>query len=307
VNYVGNIGRHLFAQWDLNRYNDSILINNGVVGHLNKSFGTINYSCACFNSSYNSGNVLLRQRTSRGLFVQAAYTYGHAIDQADTFGGGLGIIDAWNTRNEKGNAGYDVTQKLAFSVVYLIPTPHLSPAFLNQAIGGWQLSTITVLQTGTRFSVTCSNPFTAVRNSAGTIVGNSGCDYNADGNTSDRPNAPAFAASQIDMSLNNLINVGAFTASQFPAPCLGCVGNLGRDTYTNPGYADVDLSMQKIFSTPWFTGDKKASLLFRVDAFNALNRVNLGGISAGMSATNFGKVTSSGPARTFQVGAKFRF
>jgi hypothetical protein len=65
--------------------------------------------------------------------------------------------------------------------------------------------------------------------------------------------------------------------------------------------------MQKIFSTPWFTGDKKASLLFRVDAFNALNRVNLGGISAGMSATNFGKVTSSGPARTFQVGAKFRF
>jgi hypothetical protein len=131
VNYVGNMGRHLFAQWDQNRYNDSILTNNGVVGHLNRSFGTINYSCACFNSSYNSGNVLLRQRTSRGLFVQAAYTYGHAIDQADTFGGGLGIIDAWNTRNEKGNESYDVVQKLAFSVVYLIPTPHLSPAFLN--------------------------------------------------------------------------------------------------------------------------------------------------------------------------------
>lgn len=178
---------------------------------------------------------------------------------------------------------------------------------MREAISEWQLSTVTVLQTGSRYSITCSTPFTAIRNSAGAIVGNSGCDYNADGNTSDRPNAPSFVPSQLNMSVNNLINVGAFTASQFPAPCLGCDGNLGRDTYTNPGYADVDLSMQKIFATPWITGDKKGSLLFRVDAFNALNRVNLSGINGGMSSVNFGKVTGSGPARTFQLGAKFRF
>src|SRR5262249_44298616 len=47
VNYVGNMGRHLFAQWDQNRYDDSIIANNGVVGHLNPSFGVINYTCAC--------------------------------------------------------------------------------------------------------------------------------------------------------------------------------------------------------------------------------------------------------------------
>jgi hypothetical protein len=88
---------------------------------------------------------------------------------------------------------------------------------------------------------------------------------------------------------------------------LGCIGNLGRNTYTNPGYANVDLSMQKIFTLPWFLGDKKSSLLFRVDAFNALNRVDLGGITADMANVNFGKVTGVGSARTFQVGAKFRF
>jgi hypothetical protein len=36
--------------------------------------------------------------------------------------------------------------------------------------------------------------------------------------------------------------------------------------------------------------------------------VNLGGIGANLGTTpTFGKVTATGPARTFQVGAKFRF
>jgi hypothetical protein len=105
----------------------------------------------------------------------------------------------------------------------------------------------------------------------------------------------------------SLITTGVFQASAFGAPCLGCTGNLGRNTYSNPGYANTDLSMQKIFTTPWFTGDKTSHLQIRVDAFNSFNRVNLGGIQGDISNANFGKVTSAGAARTFQVGAKFRF
>jgi hypothetical protein len=305
VNYVGNLGRHLFAQWDRNRYDGSILANNGVVGKFNNSFGTINYTCSCFNSSYTSGNVLLRQQAKHGLFVQAAYTWGHARDQADSFGGGLPVVDSYNTKNEWGNSGYDVSQKLALALVY--QTPKLHQAFVNGVLGDWNFNMITVLQTGGRFQVTCSSPFAAVRNSAGVITGDSGCDYNADGTNNDRPMAPTFTPGSLNYSLNSLVSTGIWTASQFPAPCLGCNGNLGRNTFTNPGYANVDLSMQKIFALPWFLGDKKSSLLFRVDAFNSLNRVDLGGITADMANVNFGKVTSVGPARTFQVGAKFRF
>jgi hypothetical protein len=111
----------------------------------------------------------------------------------------------------------------------------------------------------------------------------------------------------LNYSKQSLISTGVFTASQFPAPCLGCVGNLGRNTYSYPGYADTDLSMQKIFTTPWFAGDKTAHLQVRVDAFNAFNRVNLGGITGDLSKVNFGKVTGASPARTFQLGARFRF
>jgi hypothetical protein len=140
-----------------------------------------------------------------------------------------------------------------------------------------------------------------------TDYGDSGCDWNADGTSNDRPNAPSFSVSSLNYSLNSLVNAGIFTASQFPAPCLGCNGNLARDTYINPGYANTDMSMLKVFNLPWFTGDKKSTLLLRVDAFNAFNRVNLGGITSDMANVNFGKVTSTGPARAFQLGAKFRF
>ena len=307
VNYVGNVGRHLYGAWDQNRYDGSILANNGVVGHLNPSFGTIDYACACLNSTYNSGNFILRQRASHGLSLQGAYTYGHALDQSDTFGGNIAFVDAWNTRQEKGNSGFDVAQKLALSAVYQIPTPHYQSAIVRGVISGWQFSEITVLQTGSRFSVTCSLPFAAVRNSAGAIVGNSGCDYNADGTNNDRPNAPSFAASSLTYSQQSLITTGVFQGSAFGAPCLGCTGNLGRNTYSNPGYANTDLSMQKIFTTPWFTGDKTSHLQIRVDAFNSFNRVNLGGIQGDISNANFGKVTTAGAARTFQVGAKLRF
>lgn len=307
ANYVGNVGRHLYAQWNVNRYDDSILANNGVVGKINNSFGSIGYTCSCFNSSYTSGNVILRQRASHGLFVQAAYTWSHTRDQADSFGGGLPVVDAYNTKLEWGNAGYDVAQKLALALTYEIPTPHFSSALVRGVIAGWNLNAITVLQTGGRFQVTCSSPFAAIRNSAGQIVGDSGCDWNADGTNNDRPNAPSFSAGSLNYSLNSLVNTGVFTASQFPAACVGCDGNLGRNTFINPGYANTDMSMLKVFNLPWITGDKKSTLLLRVDAFNAFNRVNLGGITSDMANVNFGKVTSTGSARAFQIGAKFRF
>lgn len=43
-----------------------------------------------------------------------------------------------------------------------------------------------------------------------------------------------------------------FTASAFPAPQLGTEGSLGRNTYDQPGYDDVDFTAAKLFSLPWF-------------------------------------------------------
>ena len=157
------------------------------------------------------------------------------------------------------------------------------------------------------FSVTCNNPFAAVRDSSGRVVGNSGCDYNADGSNFDRPNTPSFG-NVINMDRQTLLT-GVFKASDFPAPAFGLVGNLGRNMYTNPGLADTDLSIMRNFKLPWFKAEK-SDLQFRAETYNAFNRVNLGGISSNMASSTFGRVTSvngSAPPRRFQFGLRFSF
>ena len=46
---------------------------------------------------------------------------------------------------------------------------------------------------------------------------------------------------------------------------------------------------------------------FRVDAFNAFNRVNLSDPVTDLSNSNFGKVTSQLNTRAIQLGARLRF
>ena len=46
---------------------------------------------------------------------------------------------------------------------------------------------------------------------------------------------------------------------------------------------------------------------FRVDAFNAFNRVNLSDPTMDLSSTNFGKVTSQLNTRAIQLGTRVRF
>ena len=73
---------------------------------------------------------------------------------------------------------------------------------------------------------------------------NVGSDYNLDGFANDRPNAIVNHVNATDAQWADGFNLpeGFFTA-----PCLGCVGNLGRNTFVGPGYWAVDTSIFKSF------------------------------------------------------------
>jgi hypothetical protein len=303
-NYVGNMGRKLYGKWNVNRFSGDLLADN-VLDRLNPSFGNIDYGQSNLNSSYNGGNFAIRQRATHGLLYQAAYTFGKALDYGSSFSGGsVLMVDVMNLRLNRGLADQHRAQKFAFSAIYEIPMPAQS-ALLKGIAGGWQLSGVGTFQSGGPFTVSCGDPFRPVYDSAGKIVGNSGCDYNADGTNNDRPNMPVFGNS-IDMSKQTLLR-GVFTRADFPVPGLGKIGTLGRNTYTNPGLANVDLSLMKIFKTPWFVGREDAQLQVRAEAYNAFNRVNLNGINSNMNASNFGRVTGTGAARRFQFALRLSF
>jgi hypothetical protein len=116
---------------------------------------------------------------------------------------------------------------------------------------GWSISAIETLQTGF--------PFTP-------SLGYNPTD-NGDSRNPIRPSVnPGFTGPVILGSPNEYFNPLAFMN-----PAAGTYGNLGRDTMTGPGIAELDFSALKV--TPL---TEKIKLQFRAEFFNILNRANFG-------------------------------
>ena len=135
-------------------------------------------------------------------------------------------------------------------------------------------------------------------------MGNSGCDYNADGTNNDRPNVPTFGDSK-GGSNDDFLN-GIFTASDFPAPGLGQNGTLGRNTFTGPRYFNVDFALVKSIHMPVLTS-RGSDLQLRLESFNAFNTLNLFNPVNDLQSPLFGKSTSALPGRIVQLSARFAF
>jgi hypothetical protein len=92
----------------------------------------------------------------------------------------------------------------------------------------------------------------------------------------------------------------------FSAPCQGCVGNLGRNTFIGPGYWAADTSIFKIFHVL-----DRYQLQFRAEAFNIFNHINfqLGGTTGPAEGNNlenpqFGLAGGTSNPRNLQLGLK---
>ncbi|MEJ2010306.1 MAG: hypothetical protein P8Z30_19490, partial [Acidobacteriota bacterium] len=138
----------------------------------------------------------------------------------------------------------------------------------------------------------------------GQIVGNAGGDFNADGYSYDVPNQPAFGNS-LSTNRSDFIN-GFASASAFPMPALGQEGNLGRNTFTGPGMANVDSEFAKAIKIKWFTSEG-ANLEFRADIFNLFNRVNLTNPVSDLSSSLFGHSLDQNLPRSVQFGVHINF
>jgi hypothetical protein len=164
-----------------------------------------------------------------------------------------------------------------------------------------------VLQTGLPFTVYTTAPFAPVFNSAGDVVGNTGGDYNADGYDWDIPNAPSFGRHLSGVG-NKKYLTGIFSESAFPAPSLGQEGNLGRNTYDQPGYNNLDFTFEKFFDVPWFFSEKMR-IEARGEVTNLFNRVNLTGVVSDLnsSPSAFGHSQNQLPPRYLQFHIRASF
>jgi len=130
-----------------------------------------------------------------------------------------------------------------------------------------------------------------------------GSNRSGDGDTRnpDRPSLnPSFSGPLIVGSPNQWFNPNAFVL-----PAVGTYGNLGRETLTGPGLADLDMSLFKAFPV-----SEKARVQFRAEFFNVLNRSNFGTPNAtvfsnGVTSGSAGLITSTATtSRQIQFGLK---
>lgn len=311
VDYIGSAGRHLYATYNVNRFAGDLIEHGGNFTGLKPGFGGVNYGQANENSSYNGLTAAVKRHFGKTLTFDASYTFSKAIDYSSRLDGPE-HIDAYNDKLERGLADFDVRNRLAFTSIWSLPGPH--GGLMNRVFGDWQLTNVTILQSGPPFSVFCGARFNPVLDSSGAVVGNTGCDFNADGTNLDYPNTPAFGNTKHGLARSNYLQGifacggSAFCSSVFPTPALGANGNLGRNTFHGPGYANTDFSVIKNFRVPWFIGSEGANVQFRTEFFNVFNRVNLTNVNNDLAnLSNFGRSTSTYPARDIQFALRLSF
>ena len=148
-------------------------------------------------------------------------------------------------------------------------------------------------------------------NVAGTGIGLGARRGSGDREQTNRSNA--FSHGQRPNRLGNHILSGGrskaeqlarwFDISQFEAPGVGIFGNSPRNLCCGPGFAVVDVSIQKRIQIT-----ERTRLEFRADFFNLPNRANFNIPERRRGNSGFGRVRSTiGTGRQAQLGLRLEF
>lgn len=298
LNYLGNKGTHL---WAVTEGNPAVYIpgkcgsaacstvgntnSRRILARLNPQAGSYFSSLATVddggNSTYNAMLVTLNHRLRNNFSLMMNYTWSHCINEGGIQSeiSGNAYQDPFNRGANRGNCVTDV--RSIFNTSLVAGTPHLTKNVVERLVGDWQLSTIVTARSGMWFS-------------PGT-----GTDASFTGVGADRPNVNGNPN-----NINRTINKW-FDTSVYSKNLPGQYGNAGRDSLAGPAGYNVDLAAFRRFPFEMF--DKPQSVVFRVEAFNALNHPFFDNPSSNFSSSNFGKILGAHDPRIMQVALKYIF
>jgi len=237
--------------WDTNRIRldvskDPVVLNQIFTNSQNykpyTQFGAVNLISNFGHNTYHSGTVRLEKRYSAGLVLNSFYTYGKTLtdNEGET---GVGGVDYYNRRLEKGLASYNIAHRFVNILTYELPfgkgrhwMDHGGIA--NHVIGGWELTWTQTLQSGLPFTVGYAgspNRYLPTGAQRPNIVTTN--DQAQVSNWDIGPNRFPTSAQ------NPYLNIGSFAY-----PAAFTVGNLGRDTFIGPGLNWTQFSLAKVFN-----------------------------------------------------------
>ncbi len=310
VGYSGSYSNDLYVDFaghttnayygvDINNVPGNLIANNGKLVRPNANFGSIRYTVNGPTSQYNAVITEFKGRFLRRGFVDVSYTHSRSYDDAGTYptvqSNTLDYHQYWAP------SYWDTPNRLSMAVSYELPHLRSGPEFLKVVANGWKPSAVTILQSGTPFTVLNSAAYKTGVGAGSPIISTSAGDYNADGVNSDLPNVPSYGYNIPTDRAAEL--AGVFKQGDFTAPSsLPGEGNEVINGYRGPGYANTDFALLKNTHL-W----ENANLQLRVEVYNLFNRANLGGLGSSVTSSTFGKATSQYNARFLQLGARFEF
>jgi hypothetical protein len=211
--------------------------------------------------NYNSMQATVRKSFSRGFSFQGSYTWSKNLSNFGFNSANLNLPTDMD--QQYGETSYSRPHRFVFSYQYDFPMKATN-AVLNQIVGGWSISGVTVIQGGA--------PITFFDRRGGQVyLGTTGSSI--DKGYSRAQMAPGMTYADIVSpgnvkdKLNNFFNIKAFTTT----PVLGedgstGFGNSGIGIARGPHEFNFDASLNKTFRIT-----EGQTLQFRADFFNFFN------------------------------------
>jgi hypothetical protein len=353
VGYVGNHGDNLTGFVDINQLDTVTGLRpyGAKFPYLQFLNETVNDA----RSNYHSLQSTLTKRLSHGLSFTAGYTYGHGLDNGSLSRFGNLPQNSLRPGVEYASSDFDVRHRFTLTATYEIPGKN----GYGQLLKGWKINSIVSLQTPQPWLVQdTANDFSGQGVNGGgdlsdrwNFYGNPGdfksgsssipwCDFSSDsptctsvsgisGLTTTYPSLLAQRCLAVAPDRDTLEQGGCYVSangkSVMVPPKAGTYGTMGRNTFRDSGFRNVDFSIFKNF-----TFKEHYNAQFRFELFNIFNHPLIAnpygasngsylGVDPGASPQTFGcgcatpdvaagnPLVGSGSSRVMQLGLKLTF
>ena len=292
TDYVGNIGIHLWGQYDANQ---PLVPGPGTVASRRP---LIQYTDAHvsritpFNrSNYEGLSTRVQKQFSNGLSFLSTLTWGHGfdlqyegLDAQDGSGGGDTYSNAYDRNSNYASSDNNAALVYNFATVWSLPLGRgrrfASQGDAAKIVGGWEASGIFTARTG--FPMTVTVPFDNTN-----VGGQSRPDRVCNG------------------QLGNPTTAEWFNTSCFVVPAEYTYGNSGRDILTAPGLSNIDLTLMRNFHVGIPT--EVSHLQFRADFFNLINHPHLNEPGLAVGNPGFGIISNAGGSREIEFALRLLF
>jgi hypothetical protein len=307
VAYVANNGVSLYNQWYPNAYSGAEP-QYTPYSNITPGLGELQVFYNGGHSSYNALQLQARKISpSHGIQFQANYTWAKDMTDADSVWntGATNMQDPNCLRCERAPASYNIVQRFVANFEYDVPIGHWNALsrLPKRLTNGWQ--TLGIFQAQTGYPITVYSPYGTLQYGEGAsnrpfFVQKATLNPNENSN-------PQFFSSAV-IGSNNGVGTGYFNLPTVISPVNGDQvmpgpGTLGRDTFTAPGWPNLDFSVIKNTSIT-----ESKSLQFRAEFFNIFNFATFGGPGSTVGSPGFGVTGYTATAeRQIQLGLRFIF